>query len=34
MKIGGDAAADVARVRAAREAIGPDAGLIVDANGA
>jgi L-alanine-DL-glutamate epimerase-like enolase superfamily enzyme len=34
MKIGTDPAADVARVRAAREAIGPGAGLFVDANGA
>ena len=34
MKIGRDAAADVARVRAAREAIGPDVALFVDANGA
>ncbi len=34
MKIGSDPAADVARVRSAREAIGPDAGLFVDANGA
>ena len=34
MKIGTDPAADVARVRSAREAIGPRAGLFVDANGA
>lgn len=34
MKTGTDPAADVARVRAARDAIGPDAGLFVDANGA
>lgn len=34
MKIGRDAAADVERVLAAREAIGPDAELFVDANGA
>lgn len=34
MKIGRDPDKDVARVRAAREAIGPDAGLYVDANGA
>jgi L-alanine-DL-glutamate epimerase-like enolase superfamily enzyme len=34
MKIGSNPAADVARVRAAREAIGPDAELFVDANGA
>ncbi len=34
MKIGTGPAADIARVRAAREAIGPDAGLFVDANGA
>ncbi len=34
MKIGADPAADVGRVRAAREAIGPDAALFVDANGA
>jgi L-alanine-DL-glutamate epimerase-like enolase superfamily enzyme len=34
MKIGTDPAADVARVRSAREAIGPHAGLFVDANGA
>ena len=34
MKIGTDPAADVARVRAAREAIGQGAGLFVDANGA
>lgn len=34
MKIGSDPAADVKRVRAAREAIGPDVGLFVDANGA
>jgi len=33
MKIGADSAADVARVRSAREAIGPRAGLFVDANG-
>ena len=34
MKIGRDAQADVARVRLAREAIGPDVELYVDANGA
>ncbi|HWB86713.1 MAG TPA: enolase C-terminal domain-like protein [Bryobacteraceae bacterium] len=34
MKIGRDPAADIARVRAAREAIGPEAELFVDANGA
>ena len=34
MKIGREPAADLGRVRAAREAIGPDAGLFVDANGA
>ncbi len=34
MKIGTDPDADLARVRAAREAIGPDAALYVDANGA
>lgn len=34
MKIGTDPAADVERVRSAREAIGPHAGLFVDANGA
>ena len=34
MKIGRDAAADVERVQAAREAIGPSAELFVDANGA
>ena len=34
MKIGTDPAADVARVRSARDAIGPDAELFVDANGA
>lgn len=34
MKIGRDPSQDVARVRAAREAIGPDAALYVDANGA
>ena len=34
MKIGTDPAADVARVRSARHAIGPDADLFVDANGA
>ena len=34
MKIGRDPASDVARVRAARDAIGPDAELFVDANGA
>jgi L-alanine-DL-glutamate epimerase-like enolase superfamily enzyme len=34
MKIGRDAAADLARVEAAREAIGADAQLFVDANGA
>jgi L-alanine-DL-glutamate epimerase-like enolase superfamily enzyme len=34
MKIGRDAKADVARVRAARQAIGRDAELFVDANGA
>lgn len=34
MKIGSDPANDVSRVRAARGAIGPDAALFVDANGA
>jgi L-alanine-DL-glutamate epimerase-like enolase superfamily enzyme len=34
MKVGRDAAADRARVRASREAIGPEAALFVDANGA
>jgi L-alanine-DL-glutamate epimerase-like enolase superfamily enzyme len=34
MKIGRDAAADISRVRAARKAIGRDAELFVDANGA
>lgn len=34
MKIGRDAAADIARVHAAREAIGPKVQLFVDANGA
>jgi L-alanine-DL-glutamate epimerase-like enolase superfamily enzyme len=34
MKIGTDPASDVARVRVAREAIGPNAELFVDANGA
>ncbi len=34
MKIGTDPSDDPGRVRAAREAIGPDAGLFVDANGA
>jgi L-alanine-DL-glutamate epimerase-like enolase superfamily enzyme len=34
MKIGRDAAADIARVHAAREAIGPKVELFVDANGA
>lgn len=34
MKIGAHPADDVARVRAAREAIGPDVALYVDANGA
>ena len=34
MKIGTDPAADPARVHAAREAIGPDVALYVDANGA
>ena len=34
MKIGRDAAADRERVRIAREAIGPNVGLFVDANGA
>ncbi len=34
MKIGRDAAADIDRVRAAREAIGPNVQLFVDANGA
>ena len=33
MKVGRDAMADVGRVRAAREAIGPDTALFVDANG-
>jgi len=34
MKIGRDAQADIHRVRVARQAIGPDAELFVDANGA
>ncbi|HEU5400661.1 MAG TPA: enolase C-terminal domain-like protein [Terriglobales bacterium] len=34
MKIGRDAQRDIERVRVAREAIGPDTGLFVDANGA
>ena len=34
MKIGSDPASDPGRVRAAREAIGPDVSLFVDANGA
>jgi L-alanine-DL-glutamate epimerase-like enolase superfamily enzyme len=34
MKIGSDPGADINRVRAAREAIGPDVELFVDANGA
>jgi len=34
MKVGSDAAADPTRVRAARDAIGPDCELFVDANGA
>jgi L-alanine-DL-glutamate epimerase-like enolase superfamily enzyme len=34
MKVGSDAAADPARVRAAREAVGDDVELMVDANGA
>jgi L-alanine-DL-glutamate epimerase-like enolase superfamily enzyme len=34
MKIGSEPAADAGRVRAAREAIGPDVELFVDANGA
>lgn len=34
MKIGSDPASDVARVRSASDAIGPDAELFVDANGA
>lgn len=34
MKIGRDAQADIGRVRLARKAIGADAGLFVDANGA
>ncbi len=34
MKVGREPSQDVARVRAAREAIGSDAGLFVDANGA
>ena len=34
MKIGRDPGADVTRVRAARDAIGPDTALFVDANGA
>jgi L-alanine-DL-glutamate epimerase-like enolase superfamily enzyme len=33
VKVGTDPAADVARVRAVREAIGPEVGLTVDANG-
>jgi L-alanine-DL-glutamate epimerase-like enolase superfamily enzyme len=34
MKVGRDASQDLARVKAARDAIGPAAGLFVDANGA
>jgi L-alanine-DL-glutamate epimerase-like enolase superfamily enzyme len=34
LKVGRDPDADPARLRAAREAIGPDVGLMVDANGA
>lgn len=34
MKIGRDARRDIERVRVARDAIGPEAGLFVDANGA
>jgi L-alanine-DL-glutamate epimerase-like enolase superfamily enzyme len=34
MKIGSDPAADIHRVRAAREAVGPEVELFVDANGA
>jgi L-alanine-DL-glutamate epimerase-like enolase superfamily enzyme len=34
MKVGRDHRADIARVRAARDAVGPDAELFVDANGA
>lgn len=34
MKVGRDPADDLARVRAARRAVGPDAALFVDANGA
>jgi L-alanine-DL-glutamate epimerase-like enolase superfamily enzyme len=34
MKVGSDPARDVERIRAAREAIGPNAALYVDANGA
>lgn len=34
MKIGRDPGADLQRVRAVRQAIGPDVGLFVDANGA
>jgi len=34
MKVGADPAGDPARVRQAREAVGPDAALMVDANGA
>lgn len=34
MKVGSEAALDPARVKAAREAIGPDVSLFVDANGA
>jgi L-alanine-DL-glutamate epimerase-like enolase superfamily enzyme len=34
MKIGADPAADAKRVRSARDAIGPNVGLFVDANGA
>ena len=34
MKIGSDPATDIDRVRSARDAIGPDADLFVDANGA
>lgn len=33
VKVGGDVAADVARVRAVREAAGPDCTLVIDANG-
>ena len=34
MKVGMEPAKDIARVRSAREVIGPEAGLFVDANGA